>query len=304
MLKRTAIIILLAAMVFTASRAIVRGLPGDPLDTLTAETGSPLAREELAHELGLDKPFFQSLAADAIHAIRGDFGRSILTRQSVAPQIIGALSRTLALTMLALAIGLGISIMLGLAAAGWPGPARARLDSICTAFGALTAALPTPWLGPMLIYTLSVWLPVFPVGDSIVLPAITLAIGFSGFWSRLIRERVRETLAFGAASGARARGLHELRVVFKYGLMPSAGALGAYLGTQIGALMAGAFITETVFDWPGMGLLLIEAVLKRDYPVVEAAVFVAGSLSLIGTALGDWTQSRMDPRLRDSGGSG
>ena len=128
----------------------------------------------------------------------------------------------------------------------------------------------------------------------------TLALVFSGLWCRLIRSRVRETLQFGAAQGARARGIPEWKVTLKYGLAPASGALLAFLGTQAGGLLAGAFVVETIFDWPGMGSLLIESVLRRDYPVVEGAVFLAAFASLAGSALGDWLQASLDPRSRDS----
>ena len=111
---------------------------------------------------------------------------------------------------------------------------------------------------------------------------------------------MRETLTLGAATGARARGLAEPRVLLKYGLAPASGALLAYLGTQFGSLLAGAFVTEVLFNWRGLGSMLIEAVLKRDYPIVEAGTFVAASASFAGTLLGDWAQQVVDPRLSKS----
>jgi ABC-type dipeptide/oligopeptide/nickel transport system permease component len=128
-------------------------------------------------------------------------------------------------------------------------------------------------------------------------------LAFSGLWSRLIRSRLQETLGAPATIAARARGLSERRIVIKYGLAPAAGALLAYLGTQFGALLGGAFVTEVLFGWRGMGSLLVEGVLKRDYPVVEAAVFATAAASLLGNILGDRLQTWFDPRLRDGDGS-
>ncbi len=297
MIKRVLGMLMVLLVVFAASRLIVRALPGDPLNTLLAETGTSIPPEELARELGLDQPFFPALWQDLLRALKGDWGASILTREPVAGVLLARLARTAQLTALSILIGLSVSLCLGLAAAGFPDRRWGRFaDRLCTGYGAVSSALPTVWIGPMMIYTFAVVVPLFPVSGHIALPALTLAIGFTGFWSRLIRERVRETLRFGAAPGARARGLSETRIVIKYGLAPASGALAAFLGTQVGALLGGAFVTEAIFDWPGIGSLLVDSVLKRDYPLVEGAVFVAAAASLLGTAAGDLAQSRMDPR--------
>jgi peptide/nickel transport system permease protein len=273
------------------TRALVRALPGDPLETLVAETGTTVPREQLARELRLDRPFAQGLLEDLGAALHGDLGRSLLSRREVAPWIRERLAKTAELTALSLALGLAFSLALGLLAAR-PG----RADRFCTVFGAVAAALPTPWIGPMLILAFAVKLPLFPLGGHVALPAITLAIGFTGLWSRLVRARVRETLSLPLAQAARARGLGESRVVLKYGLAPCLGPLAAYFGTQLGAMLGGAMVTEVIFDWPGMGSLLVENVLKRDYPVVEGAVFVTAACCLGGTWLGDWLQGWLDPR--------
>jgi ABC-type dipeptide/oligopeptide/nickel transport system permease component len=288
-LKKIFSLIVILFLVFLASRAIVRTLPGNPLETILAETGTTLAPAVIQAELGLDRPFIPSLFEDLKKIMHGDWGRSLLTNTPIGPVLADAFKHTFILTTTALLIGLTISLAISV---------PASLDKFCSLYGSLTAALPTPWLGPILAYIFAVKLPLFPIGGHVALPAFTLALGFSGFWARLIRERLRESLAFGAASGARARGIPEWKVIFKYGLAPVSGALLAYLGTQIGLLLTGAFVTEVIFDWPGIGTLLIDAVLKRDYTTVEAAVFVAATTSLLGTAVGDWTQSKFDPRTK------
>jgi peptide/nickel transport system permease protein len=283
-------------LIFAGTRALVRALPGDPVETLASESGTTLSVESLREEMGLDQPYFPSLARDLGRFAHGDWGYSLFSRKPVAPLVRERFARTLELAALALALGLGVSLALGLMAAARPG---GWTDRFCDAFGALTAALPTPWIGPMLLALFAVKLPIVPAGNHPALPAITLALSFAGLWSRMIRERVNETLTFGAAPGARARGLSEQRVILKYGLAPAAGALLAYLGTQAGGLLAGAFVTEVLFDWRGMGSLLVEAVLKRDYPVIEAAVFVAAAASFAGTLAGDGLQRISDPRTRE-----
>lgn len=285
-------LIAIVLLVFVASKAMVRALPGDPIETLIAETGTAIPAEELRRDLELDQAFIPGLFSHAFKALQGDFGRSLFSRKPIGPLIAESVGRTAALTGLALTLGLLFSVWLGCVACLSP-----WMDRLCSFHGAAAASLPSPWIGPVLIYFLAVELPLFPIGDDIFLPAITLAFGFSGFWSRLIRERVRETLRLGAAMGARARGVAEWKVLLKYGLMPASGSLLAYLGTQIGALMAGAFVIEVIFDWPGMGALLVESVLRRDYPVVEAAVFVGAVFALLGTFAGDALQGLVDPRV-------
>jgi ABC-type dipeptide/oligopeptide/nickel transport system permease component len=283
----------LLLIVFSVTRLMVHALPGNPLETLVAESGTPLSPEVVRRELGLDRPFLPALAQDLSRAAHGDLGISLLSKQPIAPLIANRFLGTLQLAILGILLGAAAAVALGVLAAASPGGIA---DGICTLHGALMAAIPLPWKGPVLLLLFAVWIPIFPVDHHIALPAITIALGFSGFWARLIRERVRETLLTGAAPGARARGITEWKVLLKYGLTPASGALLAYLGTSFGSLLAGAFVTEVIFNWPGMGTLLVEAVLKRDYPVIESATFVAASACLAGTWLGDWAQAWVDPR--------
>lgn len=297
LLSRIASFIFLVLAIFILSRAMIRALPGDPLETIAAESGTSITINELRAEFHLDRPFLESVLLDMRNAIQGDLGISLISRQPIAPLIRRRLTKTAELTLLATAMTLVLSVFLGLAAAN-PNTSLGRImDPVCSLFGALTGAMPIAWVGPLLMVIFCIWIPLFPIGDEVLLPAITLALSFSGVWSRLIRERVRESLATGAAPGARARGIPEWKVLLKYGLAPVSGALVAYFGTQLGSLMAGSFITEIIFDWQGMGTLFVDSVLRRDYPVVESATFVAATLALAGTALGDWAQNTMDPRL-------
>ncbi len=292
MYKRILVLIFSVFLIFSASRALIRFLPGDPLDTLMAETGTNLAKNSLREELGLDQPFVKALVLDLKKALHGNLGQSILSHQPVAPLLWQRFLHTLHLTFFALLLGLSISLFLGL----W----YEHFDGFCTFYGSLTAALPTPWIGPMLIYLFSVKLDLFPLNGSVWLPALTLAIHFSGLWSRLIRDRVKETLRLNPAQAARGRGIAEWKIKLKYGLAPASGMLLAFLGTQIGSLLTGSFVVEIIFDWPGMGSLLIDSVLKRDYPLVEAAVFLGALFALTGNLLGDFAQNLIQNRRGSS----
>ncbi|MBY0471158.1 ABC transporter permease [bacterium] len=298
-LARLGSFLLLCLVVFVGSRALIRFLPGNPIDTIIAETGTSLSADALEKELGLDRPFLTATLEDAGNALRGDLGTSIHTKLPITPVLLERVKNSAILTLTALFFGALFSLTIGLLAARVPNGFWHRFSSV---YGALLSALPTSWIGPMILWVLGVKLGWFPVSHHLALPAFTLALAMTGIWSRLIRERVRDTLFLEAAQAARARGLSEFRILLKYGLAPVSGALLAYLGTQIGTLLGGAFITEVIFDWPGMGALLVDSILKRDYPLIEASVFAAAVFSLFGSWLGDWIQSRVDPRLRIDGG--
>lgn len=289
--------------VFTLSRALVRALPGDPIQTLIEETGTQVATDELRARLGLDKPFFTSVAYDLSRALHGDLGRSVLSGAPVAPELAKRFTATLKLAFSALILGLTVSLILGVSACAYPGSSLAAVcDKVCSVYGAFSAALPTAWTGPILLYFLAVAIPIFPLGGHIALPTLTISVSMAGVWSRLVRAQVRESLGrggmFGPAASARARGVSEWVIALKYGLAPASGPLLAFLGTQGGALLGGAFISEIVFDWPGIGSYLVEAVLARDYPIVEAAIVVTASAALAGTALGDFAHDLVSPYRR------
>ncbi len=163
--------------VFVVSRAIIRALPGDPLETVLAESGTSLPVAEIRAELGLDAPFGWALVRDASRAFHGDLGVSFITRRSIAPMLGQALKRTLMLSLLSVAFAFIFSVSLGLAAAGLPNERlRSFADRICLGYGACVAALPTPWMGPMLMLIFCVWTPILPTGGNILLPSITLAL--------------------------------------------------------------------------------------------------------------------------------
>ena len=272
-------------LIFVGTRSLVRFLPGDPVQTLLADSGTALNEVAIREDLGLDKSFFPALIHDLKQAAHGDLGISLTTREPIAPLLGFRFLHTLELTIASLMLSLLICIPLGVAAAGRPG---GKADRFCDGFGALSSSLPIPWIGPALIIVFSIWIHLFPIEKNIALPAVTLAITYSGIWARLIRLRVRETLEVGAAVGARARGISEWKIGLKYGLAPSSSALVAYFGTQVGVLLGGSFVTEVIFNWPGLGSLLVDAVLKRDYPIVEYGSFIAAVTCYLGTSSGDY----------------
>ncbi|MGE0615808.1 MAG: ABC transporter permease [Bacteriovoracia bacterium] len=292
-LARSLTFLLAILLVFFLSRTLVRWLPGDPLETLMAETGTSWDPDLLKKEFHLDRPWSESLWLDLKRAARGDFGRSLLSREAVGPLVQRRLANTLVLAGTALALTLVFSLSLALLSQSESFPFRRQADWLCSTYGGLSAALPLPWLGPMITYLLAVKFPIFDLGESVALPALSIALVMAGFWARFIRARIRESLRTPYAMNARARGLPELNVLLKYGLFPVSGALVGFLGTQAGQLLTGSVVAEIIFDRPGMGSLLVESVLKRDYPIVEAAAFAGGVFCLLGNWLGTFAQTRV-----------
>lgn len=294
-LQRALLALGVLALVFTASQALVYGLPGDPVETLLGETATPLSAAELRAELGLDAPFPQRLLHGVLAMAQGDWGRSLIHREPIGPILARRFKATLHLVAATLVLGVLVSLALGVAAASRGG----LLAGLCELWGLAAVALPTPWLGPILLWIFSVKLGWLPITGSVWLPALTLSVGFVGLWSRLVRARVAEGLAQNSVLFARSLGVRELRILFKHALLPQSGSLVSYFGAQLGALLGGALVTETVFAWPGIGSYLVDSVLSRDYPSVQAAAFVTASFAWAGTLFGHWAQRQIDPRIEE-----
>ncbi len=269
---------------------ILRSLPGDPLETLIAETGTSLPREMLRRQLGLDLPFWQSL----LHDLRTGLGRSITSGEPVLPTLVSRLLSTLKLSSLALLVSMSISVPVALLTARYreqhPAARAGRLGS------RLALILPAAWTGPLLLHFFGVTLPWIDAQRSLLLACLTLAIPLTGGWVRLLDLRIREESREPYFRTALGKGLSTPQALLKHALAPGAGALLATLGTQWGALLGGTFIVESIFDLQGLGTTWIRAVLQRDYPMVEGATFFGAGACLIGVAAGDLLQSWWDPR--------
>lgn len=289
---------LVLVLVFLASRALLRSLPGDPLETILAETGTTLPRELLQRELGLDRGFWDSL----VHDLQNGLGRSITTREPVLGTLLAALGRTFMLSSTALLAALAAALPAALLAASRPrNSAAARI--VRTA-GRIALTLPSTWIGPVLLYLFAVLVPWAEFKESAALACITLALPISAQWQRLIESRLRDEIRQPFFSAARGRGVSGVPLLLRHALAPAAGAMFSILGSQWGALLGGTFVVEFIFDWPGLGTAWIQAVLQRDYPVLEGATFIAAATCLLGAFLGDFLQSAWDPRIQRAEGGG
>ncbi len=278
---------------------LIHLVPGDPVEVMLGEGASPADRGALRAALGLDRPLGIQYLDYLRRSVRLDLGTSLHDQRPVADLIGERLGPTLELAAAALALALVIAIPLGVLAAQHRGR---PLDSGAMTFSLLGAAIPNFWLGPMLILVFSLWLGWTPVGGregwaSLVLPALTLGTGLAAILARMVRASVLEVLGEDYVRTARAKGLAPAVVLWRHALRNAWLPILTLVGLQLGALLGGAVITETVFAWPGLGSLLVEAIQQRDYPVVQGCVLLI-SLSFVAVSLGtDLLYLWADPRI-------
>jgi len=276
-------------------------VPGDPVDVMLGESAAPAARQELRSRLGLDRPLPAQYVSYLAATARGDLGHSIRSGKPVAAMIAERLPATALLALAACLIAASIGIPLGALAAVRRSSVFDRL-ALAVSLGAV--ATPSFWIGPMLVLLFSVelgWLPVAGSGTPahLVLPALTLGVGMSGILVRMTRATLLETLSDDYMRTARAKGASPLRALVCHALPNAATPLLTILGLQLGAVLAGSVVTETIFAWPGLGRLVVEAIQSRDYPVVQGAVLVIATITVLANLATDLAQALVDPRISD-----
>jgi ABC-type dipeptide/oligopeptide/nickel transport system permease component len=284
---------------------LVHLVPGDPVEVMLGESVSMTDRTQLRAELGLDRPLPVQFAAYLGRLAQGDFGRSIHTRVTIASLLAQRIPATARLAALSLLIALLVGLPLGIAAAlnhrHWP-------DRVATLSALTLSAMPHFWLGPLLMLVFALWLGWLPVsgmegGAAIALPALTLACGLAAILTRMTRASLLEVLGEDFVRTARAKGLPESAVILRHALKAALLPVLTVVGLQLGSLLAGAVITETVFGWDGVGRLLVESIEKRDYPVTQACVLVIALTYVLVNLATDLAYVWLDPRVRFGDGN-
>jgi len=281
-------------------------IPGDPVEIMLGESAGSADRAALRTALGLNEPLLQQYLHYLAGLLQLDLGTSIARRLPVATLLGERLPATILLAVTTLCLTVVLALPLGVLAAlrrntGW--------DSSAMGFAMLGVSIPNFWLGPLLILLFSLWLGWLPVSGqsgfaSVILPSLTLATGLAAVLSRMVRSSMLEVLHEDYLRAARARGLPPLRVIVRHALPNAMLPVITLLGLQLGALLAGAVITETVFSWPGIGLLTIESIQARDYPVVQACVLLISLAYVLVNLLTDLAYAWIDPRIRLEGQGG
>lgn len=277
-------------------------LAGDPVSLMLPEDASEADREALREALGLNEPFVYQYFHFIGDLITGNFGTSFRYNQEALPLVLERLPATFELAAASMLVAIIIAIPLGIYSAK---KRNSFIDLFITGGSVLGKAMPNFWLGIMLILLLAVNYQLFPVSGRgsvmhMVLPAITLGTGIAAEMTRLIRSSMLEILNQDYIRTAKCKGASEMSVVFKHAFRNSLIPVVTIMGLQVSHLVSGALITETVFSWPGLGLLLVQAVNGRDMAVVQAAVFVIAILVIVVNLLTDIVYRVLDPRINYS----
>ncbi|MBI3090887.1 MAG: ABC transporter permease [Candidatus Tectomicrobia bacterium] len=299
-LRRLALTIPAVLGVMTVVFLTLHLIPGDPVESMLGEMAQAADKAALRRQLGLDAPLHVQYLRYLGRLAQGDLGRSLSTREPVLAAIARTLPATILLTVVSLAVAILLAVPLGILAAARH---NTLYDHGSMLLALLGISMPNFWLGPLLIIFFAIELRLLPVSGfggaaHVVLPALTLGSALAAILTRMTRASVLDVLGSDYLRTARAKGLRELLVLFKHALANALIPLVTVLGLQFGALLSGAIITETIFAWPGIGRLVIQAIQGRDFPLVQGCVLVIALGYVLVNLVVDVLYVWIDPRLR------
>ena len=275
-------------------------IPGDPVEIMLGESAMPALKEELRRELHLDRPILVQYGEFLAGLPRGDLGTSFRSREPVFREITRRFPATLLLASTSITVAILVAFPLGILSAMRRGKAA---DYVSGFAAMLSLSIPNFLLGPLLVLAFSIQLGLLPVSGygtarHLVLPAVTLGTGMAALLTRMIRATLLEELNKEYVTAATARGLSRWAAVALHALRNALVPAITVLGLSFGAVLAGSVIAETVFSWPGIGRLLIQAIDARDYPLVQGCVLVIALCTVLVNLLTDLLCARLDPRIR------
>jgi peptide/nickel transport system permease protein len=300
LLRRLALTIPVVLGVATLVFSLIHLVPGDPAQSMLGESAAASDVSELRARLGLDRSIGTQYVEYMTGALRGDLGVSFRYGTPVTREIGARLQRTLQLALAAMAVAILIALPLGTIAAVFRGKA---IDQAAMTMSLVGVSLPNFWLGPLLAMVFAVtlgWLPVSGAGTlaHLVLPAVTLGAALAAILARMTRAAVIEELHELYVVAAQARGISRLRAIVRHALRNSLVPVVTIIGLQFGAVLTGTIITETVFAWPGLGRLLIQAIGFRDYPLVQGCILFIAMTYVAVNLVVDLAYGWLDPRIR------
>jgi peptide/nickel transport system permease protein len=278
---------------------LIHLIPGDPVEVMLGETASAADKEELRHALGLDQNLFVQYASFLGALARGNLGHSLYEQGAVADLIGARFPATLELALCAIVFALLLSVPLAILAAlnkhSW-------MDRFALLFSLLGLSVPNFCIGPLLMIIVSIHLGWFPVSgrggfSHLVLPGLTLGLGMAAILMRMLRATLLRVAAEEYLQAARAKGLSESRVWLKHAMRNALLPVLTIMSLQLGGLLAGSIITETIFSWPGIGRLTVQAIQTRDYPLVQGCVLTLGLSYVVVNFLADICYRLADPRI-------
>lgn len=288
-------LLILTFMIFGLAR-----LTGDPAPLILSFDASDSDYEFFRKQYGLDRSLPEQYLTFMGNILQGDFGHSFRYKKPAIDIVVSGIIPTLKLTSLAMLLAIFIGLALGIASAA----SRNRvLDKAVNFYASIGQAVPSFWFGLVLISVFAVKFPLFPSSGygslaHYVLPVVTLALFASASFTRLARANMQEALRSEFIAMEQVLGLSQRRILFKHALRNAAIPIVTYFGLQFGLLMGGAIVTERVFAWPGLGQIVVDAIVQRDYPVVQATVLVTAIMFMLINLLVDVIVMFIDPRLR------
>ncbi len=307
-LRRLVNLIPVAFLVLIVTFSLIHVAPGNPAYTILGEQASPTAVRLLDQKMGLNHPLVSQFGTYVASVLHGNLGSSLLDGQSVTSLIITRLPVTLELSVLAVALSLLIALPTGILAAYRP---NTWIDSVSRLLALLGAAIPNFWLALLLVYVFAVtlrwapslgWVPlnVSVLGNlgHLVLPTIVLALPLVAITSRVLRGELLEVMHRIYIQVARAKGVKEWGVVMHHGVRNALIPVVTVIGLQVGGLLGGVVITESIFSLPGMGQLVVNAIFNRDYPVLQGSVLFMALVVLLANLAVDLIYAWVDPRIR------
>ncbi len=275
-------------------------VPGDPVEIMFfGQQATPEVKENVRRQLGLDRPLYAQYASYVTGVLRGDLGTSINTQRPVVEEIRSRFPHTLTLTVASLSVAIVIGLVTGILAAVYKG---SLIDTVSMMLALAGLSMPAFWLGLIMIYIFAVNLHWFPVLGSMspkgmILPSVTLGVIASAVLARIVRSSMLEVLRDDYIRTARAKGLKESKVIIRHALKNALIPIVTIIGLQFGGLLSGAFVIETVFAWHGIGELAVQALQRRDFPLIQGVILVVSTTYVLVNLLVDILYASIDPRI-------
>jgi ABC-type dipeptide/oligopeptide/nickel transport system permease component len=286
--------------VITLVFSFIHIIPGDPVVAMLGEQASAADVLNLREQLKLNEPLHIQYFLYIKGLIKGDLGISLITEEPVSHIILKHYPATIELALASILIALALSLPLGILSATHK---NKPIDHVSRLLALLGLSMPNFWLGPMLIIIFSLKLNIFPVSgpgglNHLILPAVTLGTAMAAFLTRMIRSSMLEELSKEYIRTARAKGLSKWRIIFKHALKNALIPVITIIGLQFGILLTGAIITETIFSWPGIGRMTIQAIQQRNYPLVQGALLFISVTYIFINTITDIAYAWLNPRIR------
>ncbi|MGO9452664.1 MAG: ABC transporter permease [Candidatus Binataceae bacterium] len=290
--------VLIGTSIITFSIAFI--IPADPAVTMAGAKADPQTLATIRHELGLDQPLYVQYARYLDRAVHGDLGRSYIRRESVTHLIASRFPATAVLALAAMVLSLVLGVAMGAVAAAYRGRTP---DNVLLVLSLALVSMPVFWLGTMLLIAGGLYLRSFPLGGyagplSLVLPTLTLGLGSAGYYSRILHTNLTEAMDQDYVRTARGKGLSGAQVMMKHAMANAMLPLVTLAGLDLAGLLSGVVLTETVFNWPGIGRLAFEAIFNLDIPLIMGTVLFSAFLVVVANLAVDMLYAWLDPRIR------